>query len=116
MASRPRVGGGGSGGFVKAFLEGGQCLHWQFDEVVQFLVSLGGHGIDKFHCGFKNKIGCVISEWIGSFNVVGHAKTSGLCSEFACGGFAKLFDNEGTEVCKGLVTLGICIPIHRWMG
>ena len=55
------VGVGGRIGLCEEFLEGVQHLHFQFDEVLQFLIILGGHCIDKLCSGLENMIRCVIS-------------------------------------------------------
>ena len=47
---------------MEEFLEHGQGLHLEFDEVIQFFVVLGADGIDKFCSGFKDKIGGVVGE------------------------------------------------------
>ena len=52
MAVGARVGVGGRIGLGKEFLDGGQCFCLNFDEVIQFLVILGGHSIGKFCSGF----------------------------------------------------------------
>lgn len=108
-----KVGVGGRIGLGKEVLADGQHLHLKFDEVIHFLVILGGHNIDEFCSGVKDKIGCVIGESVDIFNNVDNATSNGLCREFGYGGFGKCFDKEGTKFCKGLVTLGVWLPICR---
>ena len=58
------------GGLVEEFLESGQCLDLEFDEVVEFFVVLHTDGIDKFCSGLRTSLamsavkGVMVSTWL----------------------------------------------------
>lgn len=58
---------------VEEFLESGQCLRLELDEVVKFSVVLRTYGIDEFGSGLENKVGRVSSERSDSIDVVSDA-------------------------------------------
>ena len=79
---------------VEEFLECGQGLHLEFDEVIHFFIVLGANSIDKFCSGFKDKIGSVMGERCDGVHMICDAIAGSLGSEFACGGLGELFYNE----------------------
>jgi hypothetical protein len=112
------AGGSGAGRIVlvEEFLECGQGLRLEFDEVIQFLVILGADGNDKFCSGFEDEIGSVIGKRCDGVRVICNAITGILRGDFACGSFGELFHNEWAEVGKSLITRGFCFPfLDGWV-
>ena len=95
---------------VEEFLESGQCLRLEFDEVVEFSVVLRTYGIDEFCSGLENKVGRVSSERSDSIDVVSDAVACRLRGEFARGSFREFLHDERAKFVKCLITLGFGFP------
>jgi hypothetical protein len=90
------AGGGGAGWvvLVEEFLESGQSLCLEFDEIVEFLVVLHTDGIDEFCSGFENEIGRVGGERSDGIDMVSNTIAGHLHGECVRGSLGEFLHDE----------------------